>query len=99
MDYFPGTTLEDLVKEKGVLEVEEALPLATQVGEALEAAHGRGILHRDVKPANLLVRRTDRGWDARLIDFGLAVKQEVLESAKGTSRQGKTIAGNSIAGT
>jgi serine/threonine protein kinase len=99
MEYFPGGTLEEHVKEKGPLSPEAAAELATRIAEALEAAHGVNILHRDIKPANILLRREGGGWEVRVIDFGLAVKQERLERAAGTFGQGRTVLGASIAGT
>jgi len=55
MDYFEGETLEDAVRGKP-LAVPDAILLGRQVAAGLQAAHGKSILHRDVKPANLLVR-------------------------------------------
>jgi TM2 domain-containing membrane protein YozV len=55
-------------------------------------------LHRDVKPANILLRRSGGQWEVKLIDFGLALRQELL-GAGSSLRQGKTIASSSIAGT
>ena len=63
MEYVEGKPLS------GPLRVEEAIKLALQIAEALEEAHGQGILHRDLKPANILV--TVKG-SAKLLDFGLA---------------------------
>jgi uncharacterized protein (TIGR03067 family) len=101
MDYFQGQTLESYVKEHGRLPVEDMLPVARQVAEALQAAHGAKILHRDVKPANLLVRKEATGWKVKIIDFGLAMPQKVVQtSQKGsTVRQKETMIGSSIAGT
>ena len=57
------------------------------------------ILHRDIKPANVLVRWDRSGFEARVIDFGLALKSERLEAAASTLRHGNTMMGTSIAGT
>ncbi len=102
MDYFaPGKTLEQYVKDHGPLEVEELLEVARQVAEGLHSAHGKGILHRDVKPANLLVRQEAQGWKAKVIDFGLALRQKVAQKSlnASTANRGKTLIGGSIAGT
>ncbi len=102
MDYFPpGTTLEDHVKKHGPLAVDDLLPVARQMAEGLHAAHGNGILHRDVKPANLLVRKDAEGWQAKVIDFGLALRQKVVQKSMTASigTRSKTRIGDSIAGT
>ncbi len=101
MDYFQGQTLEEYVKEHSPLPVKDLLEVARQVAEGLQAAHGTKILHRDVKPANLLVRKETTGWKVKIIDFGLAMTQKVIQtSQKGnTSRQRQTMIGSSIAGT
>src|SRR4029077_8873821 len=57
MEYFEGQTLEQHVRQHGPLPLPLALAVARQVADALRAAHGKGILHRDVKPANVLLRR------------------------------------------
>ena len=56
MDYFEGQTLEAPARER-TLTADDLLAVARQVAQGLKAAHARGILHRDVKPANILVRR------------------------------------------
>jgi serine/threonine protein kinase len=64
-----GTTLADRLAEAGAMSEPEALDVAIAVAEALAAAHAVGLVHRDVKPSNILI-----GWDGvvRLMDFGIA---------------------------
>ncbi len=69
MEYVDGVTLAQLVRERGRLSPDEAAPLVQQVADALSAAHAAGIVHRDVKPSNVLV---DRAGRAKLTDFGIA---------------------------
>src|SRR5207302_2004291 len=92
VDYFDGATLADYVKQHGPLQVNELLSLARLLAEGLHAAHARGILHRDVKPANLLVRLERAAsaprWRAKLIDFGLALKPELLRTSLAESIRG-----------
>ena len=68
-EHVPGETLKDVVEREGPLPVAEALALAHQVARALAYAHERGIVHRDVKPHNVLV---DEDGGAKVTDFGLA---------------------------
>jgi len=70
MEYIRGQALHQLLRQKGPLPLPEALRLTREVGSALMALHEQGILHRDVKPANILVR--EGSGQAVLIDFGLA---------------------------
>ena len=69
MEYVEGRTLDQLVREQGRLSPEEAARLLWQVADALVAAHAVGIVHRDVKPSNVLV---DASGKAKLTDFGIA---------------------------
>ena len=69
MEYVEGTTLAQLVKEQGPLSPDDAAPLLWQAADALVAAHAAGIVHRDVKPSNILVDRRRR---VKLNDFGIA---------------------------
>jgi WD40 repeat protein len=87
MDYFDGPTLAGYLQEHGNLTVDAWQALAVPVAEALAAAHARGIFHRDVKPANLLVRRESGGWRVKLIDFGLAMKQRPATTATAARSQ------------
>src|SRR5437764_13175755 len=76
-----GSDLKTLLAEEGRLPVRRALRIVAQVGSALDAAHAKGLVHRDVKPANILVAEDDHAY---LSDFG-AVKE--LASG-GTPRTG-----------
>ncbi len=69
MEYVEGVTLSELVKRDGALTPDEASPLIGQAADALAAAHAAGIVHRDVKPSNILV--TPQG-QVKLSDFGIA---------------------------
>src|SRR5260370_23868368 len=69
MELVPGDTLKGGVKRDGPVPVEEALAIAKQIAEALEAAHEKSITHRDLKPAN--VKLTPEG-KVKVLDFGLA---------------------------
>ncbi|WP_323961459.1 Stk1 family PASTA domain-containing Ser/Thr kinase [Arthrobacter sp. JZ12] len=69
MEYVPGRTLRDLLREKGRLTPRQALALLDPVLEGLGAAHDAGIIHRDVKPENVLL--AERGG-IKIADFGLA---------------------------
>ena len=69
MEYVPGGTLKDCILRKGPLSADTAAAVATQVAEALEEAHRNGVIHRDIKPQNILI--TDWG-DVKVADFGIA---------------------------
>ncbi|MDJ0734204.1 MAG: bifunctional serine/threonine-protein kinase/formylglycine-generating enzyme family protein [Nostocaceae cyanobacterium] len=70
MEYIQGEDLADRVVNRGVLSEAEAVGYIQQIGEALTVVHNNGLLHRDVKPANILIRAGKR--EAVLIDFGIA---------------------------
>ncbi len=69
MEWVEGRTLSALLRERGPLPWREALAIATAVARALDHAHGRGVVHRDVKPANILVGDDGR---VKVSDFGIA---------------------------
>ena len=81
-----GTDLRALISEEGPVDPQRVARIVRAVGAALDAAHKRGLVHRDVKPANVLLARGDHVY---LSDFGLA-KQAT--AAGGLTRQGSVIA-------
>jgi serine/threonine protein kinase len=74
--FVDGPDLRSLLRERGPLPVAETVQIMSQVADALDAAHQRGVIHRDVKPANVLLEAHERGWHAYLADFGLAKPNE-----------------------
>jgi serine/threonine protein kinase len=70
-EYVAGQTLAALIAQRGALPPAEAVGLMIDVLEALDAAHGGGVVHRDLKPSNVLVNPSGR---ARVMDFGIAAR-------------------------
>src|SRR2546423_7277472 len=68
-EYVEGETLKDRIRRLGRLPVDEAIAYAIEIARALGAAHARGIVHRDVKPQNVLI---DEQGSAKVTDFGIA---------------------------
>src|SRR5207244_2595608 len=71
MDYIPGETLQQRLDRTGPLDAAEVAEIGRQVADGLAAAHAAGLIHRDVKPANVLVEAGPRPR-AKITDFGLA---------------------------
>src|SRR5215472_2192735 len=73
MEFVEGETLEKLIKRSGRLEVKQALDIVTQVAAGLAAVHKRKLVHRDIKPSDIMVNFEGRGAvTAKIIDLGLA---------------------------
>jgi eukaryotic-like serine/threonine-protein kinase len=70
MELVTGGHFEHPIRERGALPELEVLPLAIQVAEGLQAAHAAGLIHRDVKPGNILL---DAAGNAKIVDFGLSL--------------------------
>jgi eukaryotic-like serine/threonine-protein kinase len=86
LEFVEGPTLADRIA-RGPIRLNEAIPIARQIAEALEAAHEQGIIHRDLKPTNIKVR-TD--GTVKVLDFGLAKVMEPVSSSSGGSVAGAT---------
>ena len=71
MEFIPGETLQDRLDRTGPIDPPDAVRLGRQIAEGLAAAHARGLVHRDVKPGNVLIEAGVPGR-AKLTDFGLA---------------------------
>ncbi len=69
MELIDGLTLKDYMQSKGTLNWRETLHFTTQIAKALEHAHGRGIVHRDIKPHNIMVLKDG---SVKVADFGIA---------------------------
>src|SRR3984957_12440554 len=80
MEFVEGETLETLIKRSGQLEIKLAMEIATQVAAGLAAVHEQNLVHRDIKPTNIMVRlKEERSVTAKIIDLGLA--KTLVESA------------------
>jgi serine/threonine-protein kinase len=76
LEYFPSRSLRELMEDVGTLPVNDVLSIARQMMMALDYAHKRKLLHRDIKPGNILVDETGR---VKVVDFGLA--KRLVDSA------------------
>src|SRR6266446_5456426 len=89
MEFVEGETLENLIKRSGRLEVMLALEIATQVAAGLASVHEQNLVHRDIKPTNIMVRlKEERGVTAKIIDLGLAKTLDESASEAGISSPG-----------
>jgi Protein kinase domain len=88
MRYVEGTDLRALIREQSRLDPQRAAEIVAQVAQALDAAHASGLVHRDVKPGNVLVSSTNGRDHGYLTDFGLTKR---LASAAGLTRTGEWV--------
>ena len=90
MEYVDGLNLEEIVRQRGLLPVAEACEVARQAALGLQAAHEHGMVHRDVKPSNLMLTRQGQ---LKVLDLGLA---RIPSAATGS---GETTASGQVMGT
>src|SRR5207249_2263904 len=83
MQYVEGETLRDRLA-RGAMTVSDIVRIATEVADALDEAHRRGIVHRDIKPGNVMI---DSRGHAKVLDFGIA---KLLELERGLSPEEST---------
>jgi serine/threonine protein kinase len=89
MEFVEGETLEKVIKRSGRLDVKLALEIATQVAAGLAAVHEQNLVHRDIKPTNIMVRlKEEQGVTAKIIDLGLAKTLDESASEAGISSPG-----------
>ena len=81
MELVEGETLQERIK-RGPIPVDESLAIAKQIAEALEAAHEKGVIHRDLKPGNVMLTNDGR---VKVLDFGLAKAYDANPSNPGIS--------------
>jgi len=97
MEFVEGETLENLIKRSGRLEVKLALEIATQVAAGLAAVHEQHLIHRDIKPTNIMVRlKEEGGVTAKIIDLGLAKTLDERVSEAGISLPGAFVEHQSL---
>src|ERR1700756_2445490 len=89
MEFVEGETLQNLIKRAGRLETKLALEITTQVAAGLAAIHEQNLVHRDIKPTNIMVRlKGEGGVTAKIIDLGLAKTLDESASEAGISSPG-----------
>ncbi len=80
MELIDGITLKEYLRHNGALDPTEALGFAIQIAKALEHAHGKGIIHRDIKPQNIMLLKDGM---IKVADFGIASLQNDIEESNG----------------
>ena len=83
-EYIDGKTLGEMLEEEGALGIDRSVRLIQQVANGLHEAHDQGVVHRDVKPANIMIEQLPAsGFFARILDFGLVHVIEDVSQTQG----------------
>ena len=85
MEYCPGKTLKQMIKERGALLKEEAVDIIRQLASATAEAHRRGIIHRDIKPQNVIVKADG---SVKMLDFGIALAKGSMQLTQANNVMG-----------
>ncbi len=88
MEYVPGRSIGRIVRNAGPMSVEQVTRFMSEALEALDYAHGRGLIHRDIKPENILIHEST--GDAVIADFGLALALQLADGFSGAVSQSGT---------
>lgn len=96
MEMLDGRTLDGILAARGRLPIEEVAHIGRQLCDALAFAHARGVVHRDVKPSNIFIARTELGDEiVKLVDFGIAL----LDAERLSDTDSKITKGGELLGT
>ncbi len=85
MEYVPGKTLKTIIRDRGGLILEEAVDIAKQLASATQEAHHRGIIHRDIKPQNIIVKSDG---SIKILDFGIALAKGSMQITQANNVMG-----------
>jgi eukaryotic-like serine/threonine-protein kinase len=88
MEYLEGLTLGEALDSPNGLSLGDAIDIGIQMTEALGAAHAAGVVHRDLKPDNVFLLQSERGWFVKILDFGIA---KIMQSSQKLTAVGSVI--------
>jgi serine/threonine protein kinase len=86
MEFADGKTVAEVIKEDGMLPVETAKSIVSQICDALEYAHSKDVIHRDLKPGNIMLTLTSGAYQPKLVDFGIAKLNDADMTATSTGQ-------------
>lgn len=85
MEYVPGRTLKQVIRSRGSLELDEAIDIEKQLVSAVSEAHHKGIIHRDIKPQNIIVKSDG---SIKILDFGIAIAKGNIQVTQANNVMG-----------